>query len=675
MPMAPAAKPPDAAYRPRLAEALTCAALTIVSLAPFATKAFHIDDTLFLYAARQISAHPADPFGFSVNWYGVPMPMSEVTQNGPLTSYYIALAASLLGWSEAALHLAFLLPAVAAVLGTYWLAAGLCARPLLAALATLLCPVFLVSSTTLMSDTMMLAFWVWAVVLWLRGAERGSQVSLALSACLMAAAAVTKYFAVALIPLLLSHSLLRWSRAGWRVLYLAIPLAAIAAYDAAMRSLYGHSMLYAAGSFGLSPDSASGSSYWARGAISLSFLGGCLATAIFYAPLLWSRRVLALAAAGVGLMTWLLSFVARLGEFELPADGQARLLMLLQFSVFAAAGVGLLSLAAADLGRSRDALSCLLALWMAGTFVFCWVFNWTVNARSILPMAPAACILMVRCIQGRARTPQNRVFSWALLPLAPLGLLSLAVAWADMRLADTARAAAGEIHQRYGAGSGGVVFAGHWGFQYYMESYGFTALDLQRGSLKPGDLLILPENNSYLPAIPAALFSETATLEWDSCPLLATMKCAAGAGFYASGCGPLPFAFGPVPPERYHILTLFNAEEALARGTPADCAALDKLARMLATRESAQGDALRAVSLAQRVCQLTDHKSPAFLDTLAAAYAAAGRFPAAVATAQKAIELASAAGQTELASQIETRLTLYQAGRPYREPVPPPAAK
>ena len=157
-----------------LVAALTCAVATIASLTPFASKAFHIDDTLFLYAARQICAHPADPYGFEVNWDGFDWSMADVTQNGPLASYYIALAASGLGWSETALHLAFLVPAVAAVVGTYFLAVRLCTKPLAAALATLLCPVFMVSSTTVMCDTMMLAFWVWAVVLWLRSAEGGS---------------------------------------------------------------------------------------------------------------------------------------------------------------------------------------------------------------------------------------------------------------------------------------------------------------------------------------------------------------------------------------------------------------------------------------------------------------------------------------------------------------------
>jgi hypothetical protein len=58
------------------------------------------------------------------------------------------------------------------------------------------------------------------------------------------------------------------------------------------------------------------------------------------------------------------------------------------------------------------------------------------------------------------------------------------------------------------------------------------------------------------------------------------------------------------------------------------------------------------------------------LGTLAAAYAEAGRFTEAVATAQKAIELARAGGDTRSATVIGQLLRLYRSGRPYHEPPP-----
>lgn len=106
---------------------------------------------------------------------------------------------------------------------------------------------------------------------------------------------------------------------------------------------------------------------------------------------------------------------------------------------------------------------------------------------------------------------------------------------------------------------------------------------------------------------------------------------------------------------------------------PNDAETHNNLAWLLATQEPApDADPARAVALAQRACKLTDNKSPGCLDTLGVAYAAAGRFPEAIATAQKAIALASAAGQALLTKQIEARLALYKQGRPYREPAPTP---
>jgi hypothetical protein len=58
----------------------------------------------------------------------------------------------------------------------------------------------------------------------------------------------------------------------------------------------------------------------------------------------------------------------------------------------------------------------------------------------------------------------------------------------------------------------------------------------------------------------------------------------------------------------------------------------------------------------------------AYLDTLAAALAAAGRFNDAIAAAQKAIVLAKTAGQSQLAADIERHLELYRAGRAYLAP-------
>src|SRR5262249_44970672 len=137
---------------PIRSEVLLLSALLLVLLVFFLKKPVHIDDPLFIWAARQIQSHPGDPYGFAVNWYVASAPISDITQNPPLTSYYTALTALILGWSEPALHFVFLPVALAAAIGTYLIAARFCRHPLLAAFAAVLTPVFFVSSLTVMSD-------------------------------------------------------------------------------------------------------------------------------------------------------------------------------------------------------------------------------------------------------------------------------------------------------------------------------------------------------------------------------------------------------------------------------------------------------------------------------------------------------------------------------------------
>ena len=75
-----------------------------------------------------------------------------------------------------------------------------------------------------------------------------------------------------------------------------------------------------------------------------------------------------------------------------------------------------------------------------------------------------------------------------------------------------------------------------------------------------------------------------------------------------------------------------------------------------------------AVRLAERAAALTDHLDVRVLDTLAAAYAAAGRFEQAIGTELRAVELAEAAGADEVVKQIQVNLDLYRRSRPLRDP-------
>ncbi|MHC4457468.1 MAG: sulfatase-like hydrolase/transferase [Planctomycetota bacterium] len=96
--------------------------------------------------------------------------------------------------------------------------------------------------------------------------------------------------------------------------------------------------------------------------------------------------------------------------------------------------------------------------------------------------------------------------------------------------------------------------------------------------------------------------------------------------------------------------------------------AMNSLAWLLATHKE---DKLRApeeaIRLAERACELTNYKDTGIVDTLAAAYASAGRFSDAAATAEKALKLIESTGDTERAQNIQKRLQLYKRGQGYTE--------
>ncbi|MHC4259742.1 MAG: tetratricopeptide repeat protein [Planctomycetota bacterium] len=95
---------------------------------------------------------------------------------------------------------------------------------------------------------------------------------------------------------------------------------------------------------------------------------------------------------------------------------------------------------------------------------------------------------------------------------------------------------------------------------------------------------------------------------------------------------------------------------------------MNNVAWLLATRSEARfRNPREAIEHALQACELTKYKNPSVLDTLAAAYAAAGRFSDAVVTAEKALELVRPSDKKS-AEAIQNRLRLYKTGRPYVQP-------
>jgi len=117
-----------------------------------------------------------------------------------------------------------------------------------------------------------------------------------------------------------------------------------------------------------------------------------------------------------------------------------------------------------------------------------------------------------------------------------------------------------------------------------------------------------------------------------------------------------------------HKLALEKFETVLQMD-PDNVLAMNNLAWLLVTSPKDNlRNGYRAIELARRLCDITTFNSPTYTNTLAAAYAEAGRFDDAVAIAENALALAKS--QNAPASQlrhIQMCIELYKEKKPFRQ--------
>src|SRR5262249_35474158 len=142
--------------------------------------------------------------------------------------------------------------------------------------------------------------------------------------------------------------------------------------------------------------------------------------------------------------------------------------------------------------HKRDANSWLLALWIVGSFGYAAFFYFMVNARAILPMAPAVGILIALRVEKNSE-PLPVGLGIALLASVALSLLA---ARADFQQANSVRETAKLVCANYTPASRPLWFQGHWGFQYYMQANRARPVDFTHPELSAGDFLAMPMLNS-----------------------------------------------------------------------------------------------------------------------------------------------------------------------------------
>ncbi len=514
-------------------DAWLAALLPVLCLLPFLDKAVNIDDPMFIWSAQQILKDPFDFYGFHVNWYGYSLDRADlVNQNPPGVAYYLAVAGALFGWSERALHAAMLLPAAMVGWGCYRLAQHLCPYPLTAVLTSVLTPVFLVSAGTLMSDILMLAFYVWAVVLWIEGLEGNRKCRLALAGLLVALAVLVKYVGLSLFGLLGLYGWLHQRRPGAWLFYLLAALVPMVAFELYTHHLYGHGLIGGAIDYSDKNKILNHSQIF----VGILFLGGCILSPVFYAPRLWQPRIL-----------WIIGLILIVGVPLLSlvsvGDRHSSMWFFIHLAVFLIAGCQVLALAILDLHWRRDAVGWLLFCWVLGIFVFAVFLNWTVNSRSLLPMLPAVGILVARRLETQSAKPTVD-WRWIMPPMLA-GVVAVTVLAQDAAWANSIRATSRRLMEEYGNTlSGGTVwFQGGWGFQYYMQQQGARKIQSDKLEVNTGDFIVVSThgyfNILYGPGIRQIANWQIPVSRWGT-----TVNLQRNAGFYSSRRGSFPYFFG-----------------------------------------------------------------------------------------------------------------------------------
>lgn len=488
-------------------------ALFAIALAAVSPTAFRIDEPNILAIARQIAAHPLDPYGFTINWTGTSQPAFQVLANPPLLPAWLAVVGRAAGWREVPLHLAVIPFALIFLCSLVSLARSLApGREAVAALLAISSPAIALGAQVVMPDLAMTAMVTAAVAATVRFSERRGSLALTAAVLASACAPLIKYNGVVVVAVtaiwLFSHA--RRS-AGWLIPF--APLVTLGAWGIASAQLYGAPHFAAVssleGSAPVSPIPAM-----------LTLLGlGVLPLAV---PLTrgGDRRVgiVAILAGLVGAAT---ALPLGYGAFAAMLVGVA--------TAFAVLFLG-------DVVR-RASAEAMLAVWIVVPLLLQFRLLFT-SVRYLMPITPAAILLTLR---------YRAVSRWAIAAgLALVVLLSVV----DAQTANSYRRFVDRAARSRPAG---LRYSSHWGLQWYAEQAGGTSF---AGALKPDERLLVARN-----AFP---WTEQGRLVAEESPKitlpLRTIGCAAGANFYGNaigGCATypilLPFGVSTEPVERFRI--------------------------------------------------------------------------------------------------------------------------
>jgi hypothetical protein len=537
---------------PRARAALLAA---LILTAANAGKPLVIDDPVYVAYARQILAHPGDPYGFEIYWGDRPAPAIRLTAVPPVLPYWLAGAMALFGDHPVAWKLS-LLPFALALTGSLAFLLDRFARPLAIPLlfALALAPTVL-PCLNLMLDVPALALGLLGLVLGLRACELGRRDLALASGLALALAMQTKYSAIVYPGVLAAHAAIG-RRLREPALALLVAAALFVGWELLMSGRYGEShfvtgvaqvqatqLLPSARRLG-----ASGPGvvvvYWALCLLSLLGSTAPCAGLLALAGLGARLRSVAVAAALLALAFASLPFFPRAPAFAAKAYFARiaaifpELFLYVPLGFATLASVGWLALRGlrpqADRDRRADAL---LAAWLALELAGYCIVAPTPTVRRVIGLGIVLVLIGARAAAQRGAEALAGARVAVAFGLA-LGLLFYGSELVDARARRELVTRTEQRLAQLGAdpSRATIWFLGQWEFRFYGERAGWRTLVPDRSRLARGDWLVVPEGVMQPPVeMPADRFRERAAL----------------VAVSASPWTTLPYAYdGPVPLRR-----------------------------------------------------------------------------------------------------------------------------
>jgi hypothetical protein len=511
-------------------------------------KPLCIDDTLYYYNARQVAAHPLEPYGYQLFWNDLPSPAIEVLAP-PLFSYYWSIAINLFGerpllWKLWMLPLSLLLVFVLCALFRRF-AKG---HELWLTYLTILSPVFL-PGFNLMLEAPVAALGLTALVLFMRAHNRHSHSWAALAGLVAGLAMQTKYTAFVIPGLMLLYAIL-FGRVRLGLLAAAVAAAVFWSFEGFIALRVGHShLLYQSQVYG-SVHLLSKYLYLSWPLVTL--MGGVApALGLLGLVALGARRRVIIAAGACVALGYLLIAVLPASLNTLSRDavtGEEKLT--LGHLIFSIYGVAVYAILAVVIWRllelRKESWPNWLAHWRehrAELFLTLWLCVEIVAYFALSPI-PAVrrmtlllvvSTLLIGRLAARVRLDSQRkaLMRGVLIGGMLLGLLFYGVdlhdAFVEKLAVDNAVMRLDEFDSRATR-----WYVGRWGFQFYAERAGMKPVLPEESRLQTGDWLVVSDGPYWTKPLEAHLakyrLETVAHLSIEDSLRLATM-----IGYYNSG--------------------------------------------------------------------------------------------------------------------------------------------